>query len=88
MLFETVSEGQTLVRYVLDGKGSLTTDEGQRVSVNPGSLIEVTGPGSMSWETSSEMLVLTPGFEEGGKLAGVALALVVLCGALIAGVGS
>jgi hypothetical protein len=56
--------------------------------VGPGALLEVSGPASLVWEAKSEMIVLTPGFEEGGKLIGVALALVVMCGALVAGVGS
>jgi hypothetical protein len=30
------------------------------------------------------MILLTPGYEEGGKLAGVALAIVVIFGALLA----
>jgi hypothetical protein len=34
------------------------------------------------------MILLTPGFEEGGKLLGVAALMVIVCGALIAGVGS
>jgi quercetin dioxygenase-like cupin family protein len=75
------------VRYVLDGKGTVTINDDQRKNVGPGSLLEVSGPASLVWEASSEMIVLTPGFEEGGKLIGVALALVVMCGALIAGVG-
>jgi quercetin dioxygenase-like cupin family protein len=75
------------VRYVLDGKGTVTIDDDQQQNVGPGSLVEVSGPAALVWETSSEMLVLTPGFEEGGKLIAVALVLVVLCGSLIAGVG-
>jgi hypothetical protein len=75
------------VRYVLDGKGTVTIDDDQQQNVSPGSLVEVSGPAALVWETSSEMLVLTPGFEEGGKLIAVALVLVVLCGSLIAGVG-
>mmetsp|Transcript_23800 Transcript_23800/g.33282 ORF Transcript_23800/g.33282 Transcript_23800/m.33282 type:complete len:180 (+) Transcript_23800:129-668(+) len=93
---EKVESGTTLVRYVLDGKGVVETttydDNGSnsnRISVGPGSLVEVTGEAVMSWKASTgEMIILTPGFEEGGKLAGVALAMIVLCGALVAGIGS
>jgi hypothetical protein len=93
---EQVGGGQTVVRYVLDGTGIVETttsdetgtDKKQRTSVGPGSLMEVAGEASLSWEASSgEMIILTPGYEEGGKLLGVAVAMVVLCGALVAGVG-
>jgi hypothetical protein len=77
-----------MIRYVLDGKGTVVTDDGKRMTVGPGALLEVFGPTSLTWETPNEMIVLTPGFEEGGKLLGVAAALVILCGAMIAGVGS
>lgn len=90
---EQAGDGQTIVRYVLDGKGvvEISTDDQtgtKRTSVGPGSLVEVTGEASLSWKASSgEMIVLTPGFEEGGKLIGVAVAMIVLCGALVAGLG-
>jgi hypothetical protein len=92
---EQVGGGQTVVRYVLDGSGTVETttsdetgtDKKQRASVGPGSLMEVTGEASLSWEASGEMIILTPGYEEGGKLLGVAVAMIVFCGALVAGVG-
>jgi hypothetical protein len=86
--------GQMLVRYVLDGTGTVEIvtihDSITKLStVGPGTLIEVTGEAKLSWEaSSSEMILLTPGFEEGGKLLGVAALMVIVCGALIAGVGS
>jgi hypothetical protein len=88
ILVVAVSDGKTLVRYVLDGKGTVTINDDQKKNVGPGALLEVSGPASLVWEAKSEMIVLTPGFEEGGKLIGVALALVAMCGALVAGVGS
>ena len=85
--------GQT-VRYVLDGTGTVeivtnNDSTAKSYAVGPGTLIEVTGEAKLSWEaSSSEMILLTPGFEEGGKLLGVAALMVIVCGALIAGVGS
>jgi hypothetical protein len=88
---ETASEGQTLVRYVLDGTGYVKIDADetskQTTQLAPGTLIEITGEATLSWNTPGEMIILTPGFEEGGKLLGVAAALIVVCGALIAGFG-
>ena len=83
----------TLVRYILDGSGSVTiedADDGstKTAKVSTGTLIEVIGKATIFWESPNEMIVLTPGFEEGGKLIGVAIAMLVLFGALLAGVGS
>jgi hypothetical protein len=79
---------------VLDGTGTVeivTNNDSitKSSTIGPGALIEVTGEAKLSWESSSsEMILLTPGFEEGGKLLGVAALMVIVCGALIAGVGS
>ena len=85
---EACQEGQTLVRYVLDGQGSVqisSSQQDQTISMTPGSLLEVTGEATLSWDvTSKEMIILTPNFEQVGIFAGVALGLVVLLGALIA----
>lgn len=86
---ESSKEGQTLVRYVLDGQGSVkiqdNEDQSQTISMQPGSLLEVTGEATLSWDvTTNEMILLTPGFEQVGKFAGVVVALVVLLGALVA----
>lgn len=87
---ESCQEGKTLVRYVLEGQGNVEIIEGgedpsQSISMKPGSLLEVAGEATLSWEvTSSEMILLTPGFEQFGIFAGVALALVALLGALVA----
>ena len=82
--------GSDLTRYVLDGKGYLTYDKETRIEVGPGSLVEVDSePSQLVWEiTSNEMIILTPGYEEGGKLLAVAATLVVLAGALIFGLGA
>lgn len=85
---ESCQEGEKLVRYVLDGQGKvevLDSEESKQISVAPGLLLEVSGEATLNWEvTSDEMIVLTPGFEQLGLFAGVAVALVVLLGALIA----
>lgn len=84
---ESCRDGQSLVRYVLDGQGSVQISYGEEskdLSVSPGSLLEVKGEANLNWSISSrEMIILTPGFEEVGRFAGVAVALVVLLGALV-----
>lgn len=82
---EQVPEGKTKIRYILDGTGSLSVIGGGTINVGPGTLIEISGDASIEWVASGEMIVLTPGFEEGGKLLIVTAAFVVLCGSLIAG---
>ena len=94
---ESVSEGQIATRYVLDGKGRVTInyyDEGGREAlrkdrVYPGTLVEVEGEARLNWEVDGEngMIVLTPGFEEGGKLVLVLGFFVVFCAGLLAGSG-
>lgn len=88
------------VRYVLDGTGSLTATDPQTGSVvlpptkiGPGSKIDVASEGTdceLSWTVNGddEMILLTPGFEDGAAFLGVAVVLVAVCGALVAGVGS
>ena len=57
--------------------------------VYPGTLIEVDGEANLFWEVDDNgkegIIVLTPSYEEGGKLLLVAGALVVFCAGLIAG---
>lgn len=56
--------------------------------VYPGTLIEVDGEAQLFWEvddTKEGIIVLTPSYEEGGKLLLVAGAMVVFCAGLIAG---
>jgi hypothetical protein len=67
----------------LDGTGSLSVNGGGTINVGPGTLIEISGDASIEWVAPGEMVVLTLGFEEGGKLLIVAAAFVVLCGSLI-----
>ena len=87
---ESCEEGKTLVRYVLDGQSTVEITQSeeepsQTISMRPGSLLEVTGEATLSWEvTSNEMILLTPSFEQVGIFSGVALALVVLLGAHVA----
>eukprot|EP00525_Craspedostauros_australis_P007288 CAMPEP_0198124484 /NCGR_PEP_ID=MMETSP1442-20131203/39989_1 /TAXON_ID= /ORGANISM="Craspedostauros australis, Strain CCMP3328" /LENGTH=140 /DNA_ID=CAMNT_0043783883 /DNA_START=138 /DNA_END=560 /DNA_ORIENTATION=- len=83
---ESCADGDVLTRYVLDGTGTLRVDGEAAQTVAPGTLVEVTDAAQLVWEASSdEMILLTPSFEEGGKLIFVALGLLVLSVALIVG---
>ena len=96
---ESVAEGQIATRYVLDGKGRVSIDyfdpytgneANKKARVYPGTLVEVDGEATLVWEVDNAkegMIVLTPNFEEGGKLALVAGFLVVLVAGLVAGLG-
>lgn len=96
---DTVQEGSIATRYVLDGRGRLTIDyydnEGEKRRIKnqrmyPGTLVEVDGEASLLWEVDDQkegMILLTPGYEEGGKLALVGGALLVFCAGLLVGAG-
>ena len=94
---EVVSEGQIATRYVLDGKGRVDVNyydnNGREASrtdrIYPGTLVEVNGEARLSWTVDGNdgMIILTPGFEQGGKLALVAAFFVVFCAGLLAGSG-
>jgi hypothetical protein len=97
---ESISEGQIATRYILNGKGRVTInyfnqftgeEEWRRDErVYPGTLVEVDGEATLSWVVDDEregMIVLTPGFEEGGKFALVLGLLIVFCAGLFAGGG-
>ena len=90
---EEVAPENSLVRYVLEGSGSLEISQddatSQVISVTPGTLVEI-GAGTpnlqLEWKSEqSEMILLTPGFEEGGVLLGALAGIVVLFGALLTG---
>jgi len=94
---DRVSEGGIATRYVLDGKGRLTIDyyddnnvmqriDSQRVY--PGTLVEVDGEANLLWEVDDSkegMIILTPNYEEGGKLLIVGGILAVFCAGLLVG---
>ena len=96
---DSISEGSIATRYVLDGKGRLTIDYyddnnvKQRINsqrVYPGTLVEVDGEANLLWEADDEnvgMIILTPGYEEGGKLLIVGGVLAVFCVGLLIGSG-
>eukprot|EP00978_Attheya_sp_CCMP212_P034608 scaffold145776_cov40-Attheya_sp.AAC.1 len=96
---ERVANGVPAARYVLDGTGSIAVtllgDDGMTPKTNiptthmlvPGSLIEAMGPATIDWNVDEEMIVLTPGYEQGNLLAVVAATLVVLTALLVSGVG-
>eukprot|EP00537_Pseudo-nitzschia_pungens_P014336 CAMPEP_0172384682 /NCGR_PEP_ID=MMETSP1061-20121228/2419_1 /TAXON_ID=37318 /ORGANISM="Pseudo-nitzschia pungens, Strain cf. pungens" /LENGTH=231 /DNA_ID=CAMNT_0013113395 /DNA_START=65 /DNA_END=760 /DNA_ORIENTATION=+ len=106
---ETVKPGSSLVRYVLEGSGSLAILGGNEatassssssssfssspIAVSPGTLVEIEADADegsdvrLAWTTSNdaEMILLTPGFEEGGVFLGVLAGILVLFGALLSG---
>mmetsp|Transcript_19220 Transcript_19220/g.28985 ORF Transcript_19220/g.28985 Transcript_19220/m.28985 type:complete len:162 (-) Transcript_19220:75-560(-) len=80
---EEVSDGQNLVRYVLDGTGDIEIKEKDGKSkvstVGPGALLEVSDQATLMWRVNSgEMIVLTPGYEQAGLFLGVAVSLILL----------
>lgn len=90
---ETVQQDATVVRYILEGTGTLcikTLEREKQNKIGPGTLIEASGQCDLIWDVkeNQEMIVLTPGYEEGGKLAVVAIGLIALCIALVVGIGN
>jgi hypothetical protein len=101
---EEVNTDTNVVRYILDGTGTLEicsvvdprkVEEDAKPTrrecttiVEPGTLIQVQGPATLRWMALDEMIVLTPGFEEGGLFAGVIVAVLALFGALMVGTTS
>jgi hypothetical protein len=86
---EEAKNGQTLSRYILEGEGIvfIADDKARKETkkLRVGTLLEVKGPALLEWEaTSPELIVLTPGFEEGGKFLAVAGSLIALTAALVA----
>jgi len=96
---DSVAEGSIATRYVLSGKGRLTIDyyddagERKRIKnqrVYSGTLVEVDGEAELVWEVDDAkegMIVLTPGYEEGGLLLLVGGGLVLFCAGLLIGSG-
>eukprot|EP00578_Thalassiosira_sp_NH16_P009372 CAMPEP_0181122726 /NCGR_PEP_ID=MMETSP1071-20121207/25478_1 /TAXON_ID=35127 /ORGANISM="Thalassiosira sp., Strain NH16" /LENGTH=143 /DNA_ID=CAMNT_0023207737 /DNA_START=161 /DNA_END=593 /DNA_ORIENTATION=- len=96
---DSVEEGGIATRYILEGRGRVTVDyyddagELRRVNnrrVYPGTLVEVDGEANLLWEVDDEnegMIVLTPGYEEGGKLVVVGGFLLMFCAGLLIGSG-
>jgi len=77
------TSSEPLARYVLEGKGRITVGSGESVFVGPGTLVTLANEDDIRWKvTTPDMIVLTPGYEEGGKLVAVAAALIALVGAL------
>jgi hypothetical protein len=80
-----------LTRYILEGKGSVrvkSSSSSSDIPVRPGTLVRITNEDVISWTVSTrDMIILTPGYEEGGKLAAVAAVLVALLGAIVIGSG-
>ena len=93
---ETAPPNTELIRYILEGQGTLvvTDDDGnddtssfakQQMTVQPGTLITVSGPARLTWQASTaDMIILTPSYEQGGLLVAVGIGLLVLLPALLA----
>jgi len=96
---DSVPEGGIATRYVLSGKGRLSIDyydeggERRRIAnrrMYGGTLVEVDGEAELTWEVDEGeegMIVLTPGYEEGGLLLLVGGGLVLFCAGLLIGSG-
>ena len=99
---ERFDTGQVAARYILEGAGmvmvTLYENDGftpktglaEEYRVIPGNLLEVMGPAELQWRTDgdAEMIVLSPAYEQGSTFAAIGALFIVLCGALIAGVGN
>jgi hypothetical protein len=94
---EKTTDNQPLIRYILKGSGSLTIQDNENGSdgtvkqtrFSTGNLIEVDGPCSLNWMIDDDcdgVILLTPGFEQGGLFIGAIVAMVVMFGVLISGV--
>jgi len=93
---ESVPADKSVTRYILSGRGTVSSSPSDGSGsgnnsrkIGPGTLIEITGPAQVEWTVAKgdDIIVLTPGYEEGGLLLAVAGALVVLCGVLVATAG-
>lgn len=86
---EQAQEGTELTRYILEGQGTLVVDSSTKETLVPGKLITVSGPALLEWQASSaDMILLTPGYEQGGVLLAVGGGLVLLVIALIVATSS
>jgi len=75
------------VRYILQGSGTLDVDGGRSSrKFNTGMLVEAEGPVKLDWnkDEGENVIILTPGFEQGGLFAGALIGFVAMVGALIA----
>ena len=103
---ERCTEGEPpLVRYVLDGTGTLDistssydTNNLKKTSqvLSPGTLIEISNVEegesvTLFWKVDTsegdDMIILTPGFEQGGIFVGAIVAMILTFVALIVGAG-
>jgi hypothetical protein len=83
--------GRLSITYYNNNDPGGQTQTMNNVRVYPGTLIEVNGEAILQWTVDDDdakgggMIVLTPTYEEGGKLAFVGAALMVFCAGLIIG---
>lgn len=84
---EEIKQGQTLVRYILQGSGTVSVVDGNfSRKFYAGTLLEVEGPETLMWERNEgeDVIVLTPGFENGALFAGAIVGFVTMVFALLA----
>ncbi len=83
---DEAQEGQTLVRYILQGSGTLIVNGGDSKKFATGMLMEVEGPVSLEWkkDDGEDCIILTPGFENGGLFVGAFLGFMAMVAALVA----
>jgi len=66
---EQCKDGDSLVRYILDGSAVVTVTDSQSSiseSLTPGSMIEVSDAAKVEWQAEEPVLILTPNYEEFG----------------------
>jgi hypothetical protein len=83
---DDAKEGQTLVRYILQGSGTVTVNGKDSRRFMTGMLMEVEGPVTLEWEKDDgeDVIILTPGYENGGLLVGAFLGFMGMVAALVA----
>lgn len=83
---EETKEGKSIVRYILQGSGTVTVGNESSRKFSEGTLIEIQGPCKVTWTKNEgdDIIILTPGFENVGLFVGVILGFTAMVGALLA----
>ena len=94
---EEAKEGQTLIRYILQGSGTVAVtvagsvgNNNQPKKFNTGMLLEVEGPVLLEWninkdDEGGDVIILTPGYENTSLFVGAIVGFVAMVGALSGG---
>lgn len=84
---EEIKQGKTLARYILQGSGTVSVGDGHSPrKFYVGTLLEVEGPATLIWERNEgeDVIILTPGFENGALFAGAIVGFVTMVYLLLA----